>query len=71
MILPGKSALIHILAAEIGRITVKEGIRAVIMADQHFKVLILDDGVLHPDAEILDQPEQAPDGEGLAGEALS
>ena len=41
------------------------------MADQHFKVLIFDDSVLHPDAEILDQPEQAPDGEGLTGEALS
>ena len=71
MIFPGESALIHILTAEIGRITVEKGIRAVIMADQHFKVLIFDDSVLHADAEILDQPEQTPDGEGLAGEALS
>ena len=71
MVLPGKAAVVHILAGIIRRVEIKEGVRPVIVLDQHLKILVFYDCFCHSDAELGDERKEAGNVKGLAGKGFA
>ena len=65
MILPSEAYRIHILGGVVGRIGIEEGIGAVVVLDEGFKVLIFDNYICHAIFEFSDESEQPADVAGL------
>ena len=65
MVVPIKAYGVHILGREVRRIGIEEGVRPVVVLDERFDVLILQDNVWHSIFKILDESGELSDIEGL------
>ena len=65
MVVPIEAYSVHILGREVRRIGVEEGVGAVVMLDERFKVLIFHHHVCHSIFKFLDESEELSDIEGL------
>ena len=71
VVVPTEAAVVDVFARKIRRVAVEKAALAVVVANQDFKILILDHHILAALGKRLHQPEQAADAERLAGKGLA